>query len=88
MLGLQLWHGGQLFLPRPGGEARQGERFGAMAGHGRVDADQEVTGGGKICHRQSGCGAGDVLEEDHRATALSPHLELVGLSVLGPAGAD
>ena len=88
MLGLQLRHGGQLFLPRPGGEGLQGERFGAEAAHGGVDTDQEVTGGGKICHRQSGCGAGDVLEEDHRATALSPHLELVGLSVLGPAGAD
>ena len=48
MLGLQLGHGGQLLLARPGGEGLQGERFGAKTRHGRVDTDQEVAGGGKI----------------------------------------
>ena len=84
MLGLEFRHGGQLFLPRPGGEGLQGERFGAKARHGGVDTDQEVTGGGKICHRQPRRGAGDVVEEGR--PVCGPHFKLIGLRVLGSPG--
>ena len=86
---LQLRHGGQLLLPRPGGEGLQSEGSGPHAGRAGVDTDQEVAGSRQARHCQPRGLGGDVPQDGLGVRVL--HLELVGEfglgGLVGPDGA-